>query len=60
MQILSILNQYLLERLKQMVPDLAQADVYVCGPTAWTHSVEKTLRAAGVDERQIHAEEFAW
>jgi predicted ferric reductase len=49
-----------LERLKQMVPDLAQADVYVCGPTAWTHSVEKTLRAAGVDERQIHAEEFAW
>jgi predicted ferric reductase len=49
-----------LDRLKQLVPDVAEADVYVCGPTTWTQAVEKTMRAAGVEERQIHAEEFAW
>jgi ferredoxin-NADP reductase len=49
-----------LDRLKDLVPDIAEADVYVCGPTAWTQAVEKTMRAAGVEERQIHAEEFAW
>jgi predicted ferric reductase len=49
-----------LERLKALVPDIAESDVYVCGPTAWTRSVEKTMKAAGVAERQIHAEEFAW
>jgi predicted ferric reductase len=49
-----------LERLKALVPDIAESDVYVCGPTAWTRAVEKTMKAAGVAERQIHAEEFAW
>jgi predicted ferric reductase len=49
-----------LERLKGLVPDIAESDVYVCGPTAWTRAVEKTMKAAGVAERQIHAEEFAW
>jgi len=49
-----------LDRLKELVPDVAESDVYICGPTTWTHSVEKTMKAAGVDARQIHAEEFAW
>jgi predicted ferric reductase len=49
-----------LDRLKELIPDVAESDVYICGPTAWTHSVEKTMKAAGVDARQIHAEEFAW
>lgn len=49
-----------LERLKALLPDIAESDVYVCGPTAWTRAVEKTMKAAGVAERQIHAEEFAW
>jgi ferredoxin-NADP reductase len=49
-----------LERLKALVPDISESDVYVCGPTAWTRAVEKTMKAAGVAERQIHAEEFAW
>ena len=49
-----------LDRLKDIVPNVTDADVYICGPTAWTHSVEKTMKAAGVDARQIHAEEFAW
>lgn len=49
-----------LERLKSLVPDIAESDVYVCGPTAWARAVEKTMKDAGVAERQIHAEEFAW
>ncbi|MFM6978068.1 MAG: ferric reductase-like transmembrane domain-containing protein [Micrococcales bacterium] len=49
-----------LERLKDLVPDITESDVYICGPTAWTRNVEKTMKAAGVEERQIHAEEFAW
>lgn len=49
-----------LERLKNYVPNIAEADVYICGPTAWTHAVEKSMKAAGVPEHQLHAEEFAW
>lgn len=49
-----------LQRLQEMVPDIADSDVYICGPTAWTKSVEKTIRGAGVAHNQIHAEEFAW
>jgi ferredoxin-NADP reductase len=49
-----------LDRLKDLVPNVAESDVYICGPTAWTHSVEKTMKAAGVEAHQIHAEEFAW
>lgn len=48
------------ERLKQMVPEIANSDVYICGPTTWTHAVTKTLRELGTEERLIHAEEFAW
>ena len=49
-----------LDRLKQLVPDVAESDVYICGPTPWTRMVEKTMREAGVESRNIHAEEFAW
>jgi ferredoxin-NADP reductase len=48
------------DRLKQMVPEIANSDVYICGPTPWTHAVTKTLRELGTEERLIHAEEFAW
>ena len=48
------------ERLELMAPDIKNSDVYICGPTPWTHSVVKTLREIGTEERLIHAEEFAW
>ncbi|MEN9713714.1 MAG: hypothetical protein RLZZ164_378 [Actinomycetota bacterium] len=48
------------ERLAQMAPDIANSDVYICGPTPWTHAVVKTLRELKTEERLIHAEEFAW
>lgn len=49
-----------LDRLQELIPDAAESDVYICGPTAWTRAVEKTMTAAGVPKRQLHAEEFAW
>ncbi len=42
------------------VPDLAQHDVYVCGPTAWTDAVRRTTEQAGLPAAQLHLETFAW
>lgn len=46
--------------LLRIAPNVAYSDVYVCGPVAWSKSVEKTLLKAGVSREQIHIEEFAW
>jgi len=40
------------------VPDLTAHDVYLCGPTAMTDAVTKSLRSAGVHRRHIHHESF--
>jgi ferredoxin-NADP reductase len=45
--------------LRQLVPDLAERDVFVCGPPAFTDLTRRNLRAAGVPRRRIHAERFA-
>ena len=47
------------EHLHELVPDLAERDVYVCGPPAMTSVTSKRLRAAGVHRRQMHVERFA-
>ena len=47
-------------RLIEMAPFVSESDVYICGPAAWTKSVEKTLERVGTPASQIHAEEFAW
>jgi ferredoxin-NADP reductase len=47
-------------RLIEMAPFVSESDVYICGPAAWTKSVEKTLHRVGTPASQIHAEEFAW
>jgi len=46
--------------LKELVPDIADREIYVCGPPLWVSSLRKALRAAGVDRDQVHSEEFAW
>ena len=48
------------EDLLRIAPNVTVSDIYICGPTAWTKSVEKTLLNAGVSKPQIHTEEFAW
>jgi predicted ferric reductase len=40
------------------VPDLAEHDVYVCGPPGMTAVTVAALHAAGVPRRQIHHETF--
>ena len=48
------------ERVKEIAPDIVESDVFICGPTAWTRSVEKSLKQIGLSSNQVHAEEFAW
>ena len=48
------------EKLINLCPKIAKSDVYVCGPSAFTRAVEKSLHLAGTPKSQIHAEEFAW
>lgn len=45
--------------LRELVPDLAERDVYLCGPPAMTEVVEAALRAAGVRRGRLHVERFA-
>jgi len=47
------------EHLGELVPDLAERDVYLCGPPAMISATEKRLRAAGVPRRRLHVERFA-
>jgi predicted ferric reductase len=44
--------------LRQLVPDLAEREVYVCGPNGMTSAVTDSLRHLGIDPQQIHTEAF--
>jgi predicted ferric reductase len=48
------------ERLSSMVPNISNSDVYICGPSAFTKAVERSLSKTGTPLNQIHTEEFAW
>ncbi|MFJ9607962.1 ferric reductase-like transmembrane domain-containing protein [Kitasatospora sp. NPDC101176] len=45
--------------LARLVPDLAEHEVYLCGPEALTGEAVRALRAAGVRAGRIHHESFA-
>jgi predicted ferric reductase len=47
------------EHLRALVPDLAERDVYVCGPPGMTDAMVARLRDAGVPRRHLHTERFA-
>ncbi len=40
--------------LLQLVPDVADRDVYLCGPRGFVEAVRRAARRAGVARRQIH------
>jgi predicted ferric reductase len=42
------------------VPDIAERDVYVCGPETWADDVRRTTAAAGVPADRFHVESFGW
>jgi predicted ferric reductase len=45
--------------LRELVPDIEDRDIFVCGPPAMTEAAVRNVRAAGVRRRHIHAERFA-
>ena len=47
------------DHLSELVPDLAERDVYVCGPPAMADAAVRNVRAAGVPRKQVHLERFA-
>jgi predicted ferric reductase len=46
--------------LRRWVPDIADRDVYLCGPPEWTAAVRRTLTTAGLPAAQLHVENFGW
>jgi len=48
------------EHLRELVPDLSERDVYVCGPPAMTDAIERHVRHTGVPRTHIHIERFAF
>jgi predicted ferric reductase len=47
------------EHLRDLVPDIADREAYVCGPPAMMRATEANLRRAGVPRASIHSERFA-
>ena len=45
--------------LKALVPDIAERDVYVCGPPGMVDRIVPDLRRADVPRRHLHVERFA-
>ncbi len=46
--------------LRYHVPDIADRDVFVCGPPAMLNAVRRRLAALGVPNRQVHYERFEY
>ncbi|MFE4643828.1 ferric reductase, partial [Streptomyces sp. NPDC056730] len=45
-------------RLRELLPDIGDHDVYLCGPAGLAHQSYEALREAGVPTRRIHHESF--
>lgn len=45
--------------LQALVPDIAEREVYVCGPPAMADATRRSVRKAQVPSRYIHTERFA-
>lgn len=46
--------------LRTLVPDVAERDVFVCGPDAWATSLRRSAVAAGLPAARFHTETFGW
>jgi predicted ferric reductase len=45
--------------LRELVPDIAERDVFICGPVAMIDSIVPNLRHANVPRGHLHVERFA-
>jgi ferredoxin-NADP reductase len=48
------------DALRQLVPDIADQDVYLCGAEPWMDAARKAALDAGVPQQRIHEERFSW
>ncbi len=48
------------EKIRRLVPDFLEREVYICGPTAMIDSLKKLMLKLGVSKPQIHYEKFAY
>ena len=48
------------EALRQLVPDVASHDVFICGSPGWMNAAERAVIAAGVPREHVHIERFAY
>lgn len=46
--------------LRHLLPDLAEYDVFCCGPAVWTDLVVRDLLRCGLPAGQLHVETFGW
>ena len=46
--------------LQRWIPDIAEREVFLCGPTTWTDSFQQLALTAGVPADRIHTESFGW
>ncbi|MFY1671008.1 ferric reductase-like transmembrane domain-containing protein [Plantactinospora sp. WMMB334] len=46
------------DHLRELVPDIRERDIFVCGPAGMTAAVLRSLRQLRVPRRQIHSERF--
>jgi ferredoxin-NADP reductase len=46
--------------LAHWVPDIADRDVFVCGPEPWAADVRSTCETAGLPTDRFHVESFGW
>ncbi len=48
------------DALRELVPDVAERDVFLCGSGEWMDAAHDAARGAGVPEQAIHEERFSW
>jgi ferredoxin-NADP reductase/DMSO/TMAO reductase YedYZ heme-binding membrane subunit len=48
------------QALRELVPDVADHDVYICGAGPWMDAAEAAALAAGVPPENVHLERFSW
>jgi predicted ferric reductase len=46
--------------LRELVPDVAERDLYICGPDGFTAAIERAARRCGTPPANVHREAFAF
>jgi predicted ferric reductase len=46
--------------LRELVPDVAERDVYICGPDGFSAAIERAARVCGTPPARVHREAFAF